>query len=325
MAISENRFGFATFYKEDGLYYFQFNDSTGEPIFFSHGYQSEKSRDNGIQVVIRNAGEEEHYERKKASGGQYYFILKSGNHQEIGRSRKFSSEKEREEKLTLLKAVNEEAPVYQAVPPLREKEAVNENHKEKARREEAKKMPRHKFSIIYYPDSDVWRIIHDLSGDSRQFGSCNGQLIQEFLEAHLPAEKEQAPAYPERPAGKNLSPDRRKEIQETIDLIIRNAEGEEISNFATTGQFREMEVLLKEENPLITEPYDAEVKAKSLEDNRTIVIGKVQGREWKDQRVQIPLSRGDMLQPGMYRITVSVDQPEAGRHYAGSKLIMLDA
>ena len=70
---SKNQPGFATFFKEDGLYYFQFNDTAGQPVLFSRGYQSDKSRDNGIKAVIRNASKEQRYETERTKSGKFYF------------------------------------------------------------------------------------------------------------------------------------------------------------------------------------------------------------------------------------------------------------
>ncbi|MEO1414553.1 MAG: DUF1508 domain-containing protein [Bacteroidota bacterium] len=73
---------------QNKLYYFHFNDVTGQPVIFSEGYSSGRSRDNGIKSVIKNGGLEDRYEIKEANG-QYYISLRAGNRQEIARSRSF--------------------------------------------------------------------------------------------------------------------------------------------------------------------------------------------------------------------------------------------
>ncbi|MEL6625090.1 MAG: DUF1508 domain-containing protein [Bacteroidota bacterium] len=73
---------------QNKLYYFHFNDAAGQPVIFSEGYSSGRSRDNGIKSVIKNGGLEDRYEIKEANG-QYYISLRAGNRQEIARSRSF--------------------------------------------------------------------------------------------------------------------------------------------------------------------------------------------------------------------------------------------
>jgi uncharacterized protein YegP (UPF0339 family) len=324
MKSSKNKYGFYTFSKEDGLYYFQLNDEMGEPILFSLGYQSGKSRDNGIKTVIRNAGDDQHYEIKKAPKGQFLFILKAGNHQEIGRSRIFGSQQEMEQKLKVLKALKKDTPVFNSMPASEEGEAIGPLPEKTFRQGEVQRMPRYKFSIIYYPDSEIWSIIHDLSGDSKQFGTYNGKLIEEFLRAHLPTGKPE-PAQLERPEGKAISPEQQKKVsRETIELKLRNVEGDEIGNFAKIDQFHEMEILLKEGTDIASQPYETEVLAKSFEANDTLVIGKIRDQLPKDNRLLIPLNRTHVLKPGMYRITALVHPRKEGNNYEGSKLVMLD-
>ncbi|MCI4670096.1 MAG: YegP family protein, partial [Bacteroidia bacterium] len=74
-------------------YYFHFNDEDGTAFFYSEGYKSDKSRDNGIRSVIKNSIKEAHYSDKKDEEG-LFFTLRAGNYQEIGRSKYFESEEE---------------------------------------------------------------------------------------------------------------------------------------------------------------------------------------------------------------------------------------
>ncbi|MEL6132172.1 MAG: DUF1508 domain-containing protein, partial [Bacteroidota bacterium] len=81
--------GFEAYRSEQNkLYYFHFNDASGQPTLFSEGYSSGRSRDNGIKSVIKNSGLAERYEIKEAAG-QYYISLRAGNRQEIARSKTF--------------------------------------------------------------------------------------------------------------------------------------------------------------------------------------------------------------------------------------------
>ena len=82
--------GLDAFKAASGLFYFHFNNEDGEPLLFSEGYSSARSRDNGIKSMIRNAGLENRFE-KREEGGKPYFIVRAGNRQEIGRSKLFDS------------------------------------------------------------------------------------------------------------------------------------------------------------------------------------------------------------------------------------------
>lgn len=326
MNPAKEKYGFSAFFKEDGMYYFQFNDEAGEPILFSHGYQSEKGRDSGIQAVIRNAADSRHYETEKTRKGQYFFILKSGNHQEVGRSRMFDTRAEMQEKLKLLKAVRNDTPVFDTALPPSEEKAAALTMENPSREEGAKKMPRHKFSIIYYPDSEVWSIIHDLTGDSKQFQACDGQVIEEFLISHVPG-AEPGTAQPKKPAAQGAAVKPEKVIREAVELKLLNAEGNQIDSFAKPSQFHEMEVLLKEGKAIPSLAYEAHVIIKSFEDRDTVLIGKAKGQAPKGNRILIPLGNTSYLKPGMYRITAAICQKKEGKevyNYEGDKLVMLE-
>jgi uncharacterized protein YegP (UPF0339 family) len=83
--------GFVFFQGEgDGQFYFYFNAPAGNTLFFSEGYESEKSRNAGHNSVLKNASITQRYTTIKKEP-PYFFILKAGNHKEIGRSCNFDS------------------------------------------------------------------------------------------------------------------------------------------------------------------------------------------------------------------------------------------
>lgn len=335
-----SRYGFATFFKEDGQYFFQFNDQKGLPIFYSHGYQSERSRDNGIQVAIRNAGEEERYERKQSKKGQHFFILKSGNNQEIGRSITFNSQSEMEGELNVMKGITKDVPIFDAAELALEKKIVEarsiaESLELPSTKElPIEKLPRYKFSIIYYPDSEMWAIKHDQSGNSKQFKPCDGKLIEDFLKAHLPAEKaraltttDPAIASPKAPTQEGIP--RRKDIaaEEEFELKLRSYRGEEVQHFAKVGNLGQMEILPKKRTTISNEIFEARVTAKPLGGAETVVIAEVKGQTPAYGRFLIPIYEANKLKPGMYRFTVNIHQGKEGEEvhdYSGSSLVMLN-
>ncbi|HFA49777.1 MAG TPA: DUF1508 domain-containing protein [Bacteroidetes bacterium] len=78
--------GFHRFFNaEQEEWYFGFNGEGGKTYLRSEGYTTEKARDNGISSVIKNAPLPERW-KSIEEGGEFFYILKAGNHQEIGRS-----------------------------------------------------------------------------------------------------------------------------------------------------------------------------------------------------------------------------------------------
>lgn len=341
MKPTEELFGFASFFKEDGGYFFQFNDKAGQPIFYSHGYQSERSRDNGIQATIRNAGEEKHFEKKKSGKGQYCFILRSGNNQEIGRSITFDTKAEMEEKLNVMKGITEDVPIFSRSEMAAKKEAaqaravVEPTELFSSRELPIEGLPRYKFSLIYYPDSDVWNIKHDQSGSTRQFKTYDGKRIEEFLKVHLPAEKARAVATssdpamaPSRATAQEGIPRKQDKVdEEQIELKLRSFRGEEARHFARTGNLGQLEILPKKERTVRPHVFDAKVTARSVERNETVVIAEVKAQKPAYGRFVIPINEANNLKPGIYRFTVAIHQGEKGEEahdYLGSSLVMLN-
>jgi uncharacterized protein YegP (UPF0339 family) len=77
---------------ESGLHYFAMVDKSGKVVLRSEGYTTAKSRDNGIESVMKNRDIEERWSQEKDEDGRYYMSLKAGNRQEIARTCPFGSE-----------------------------------------------------------------------------------------------------------------------------------------------------------------------------------------------------------------------------------------
>ena len=80
--------GFYSFFDENRQeYFFAYNDENGNTLLRSEGYKSAAARDNGIESVKKNAGNEARWKKETALNGKYhYYVLKAANHQEIARS-----------------------------------------------------------------------------------------------------------------------------------------------------------------------------------------------------------------------------------------------
>lgn len=76
---------------KDAQFYFRLTASNGQNILASEGYKSKDSCQNGIESVLKNAGNAAMYETREANNGKYYFVLKAGNNQVIGTSQMYAS------------------------------------------------------------------------------------------------------------------------------------------------------------------------------------------------------------------------------------------
>jgi len=81
---------------KDGQLYFNLKASNGETILTSEMYKSRASALNGIESVKKNSGEEKRYAKQVAKSGKFYFTLKAANHQVIGNSEMYDTEKSRD-------------------------------------------------------------------------------------------------------------------------------------------------------------------------------------------------------------------------------------
>lgn len=75
----------------DGAFYFNLTARNGQVILSSQGYASKQSLEQAIESVKKNASETARFELREASDNSPYFVLKSGNHEIIGKSEMYSS------------------------------------------------------------------------------------------------------------------------------------------------------------------------------------------------------------------------------------------
>ncbi len=78
---------------KDGQTYFNLKASNGEVILTSEMYKTKASALNGIESVKKNSAEPKRYEKKISKNGKHHFSLKAGNHQIIGTSEMYETEK----------------------------------------------------------------------------------------------------------------------------------------------------------------------------------------------------------------------------------------
>jgi uncharacterized protein YegP (UPF0339 family) len=85
---------------KNGEYYFNLLASNNEIILTSETYKAKASAKNGIESVKRNSQLDERFVRKEGKSGKPFFVLKARNHEVIGRSESYESERARENGIT---------------------------------------------------------------------------------------------------------------------------------------------------------------------------------------------------------------------------------
>lgn len=343
-----DQYGFSMVFKADEKYYFQFSDTDGEPLLFSKGYNSEKNCKEGMQAIIHAAREKEQYEINETKKEKHYFTLKSKNQKEICRSRMFDTLDELEERMELLIGIDENIPQYgvmdsavkSKIETLEEKAKTNKDiettprtikakDKQASESEDMEKMPRYKFSVIYYPDSKVWMVKNDFSGGSTKMDNFDGQKIEAFIKTQLPADELEtptAPLQPERaPAKKSMALPQKPALQE-INLLIRTHQGELIQGFADIGSIAKIELISNLSGDVPPVAFDITVMAKSLKSNQTAIIGLANKQELVHGQLVVPIHGGYSLERGPYRFSVDVTQILDGEQvsvYSGNQLVIM--
>lgn len=87
----------------EGRFRFVLKAGNGETILSSELYKSKGSAEAGIASVQANCTTEDRYERKTASNGKSFFNLKAANHQVIGTSQMYASERSRDSGIASVK------------------------------------------------------------------------------------------------------------------------------------------------------------------------------------------------------------------------------
>ncbi|QEE25850.1 DUF1508 domain-containing protein [Rhodanobacter glycinis] len=87
---------FTLFTGKNGEIYFNLKAGNGEIILKSEGYRDKGGAQNGIESVRKNAVDASRFEKKTSVNGKFHFNLKAANHQVIGSSEMYESERSRD-------------------------------------------------------------------------------------------------------------------------------------------------------------------------------------------------------------------------------------
>ncbi|HRO45790.1 YegP family protein [Agriterribacter sp.] len=104
---------FVTKTGSNGEYYFNLVAGNGQVILSSEGYTTTAARQNGIDSVKKNAGDDARYEKLTAKNGKPYFNLKASNGQVIGKSQMYENESGRDNGIASVKSNAPDAPVVE--------------------------------------------------------------------------------------------------------------------------------------------------------------------------------------------------------------------
>ena len=88
---------------KNGEFYFNLLAGNGEVILTSEMYKAKASAKNGIASVKKNSGVEGRFEKRNSKNGQFFFVLKAANHEVIGKSEMYPTEKPCENGITSVK------------------------------------------------------------------------------------------------------------------------------------------------------------------------------------------------------------------------------
>jgi uncharacterized protein YegP (UPF0339 family) len=185
------------------------------------------------------------------------------------------------------------------------------------RSESAENMPRYKFSIIYYPDSKIWILKNDFSGHSQKLKNCDGRQIQRFLMESLPAEhQEKVEPKVAAPTVKSREPEKkkpRKKMPRKVEMSIQARDGSKIEEVTKRRKLQNVEVALAQMTEGQEGLFEGQVEAKSLQDNRKVVVGKVTKQRPTEGRFVIPIRMASNLKPGLYLFKANIYKEQKGK------------
>ncbi len=348
--------GIELFFKKD-KYYFQYLNKDGEPIFFSHGYSSESAREKGIEAFIRACREEAHYHPKKTKKKRHFFELKSGNNKKLGRSAQFDSDEDMQEAIDLIRDTpydvprfqqreaedqkkNSEEPVAQEVRKEKEAAPGKQNIQEDAgddSRSEAgprEKMPRYRFSVTYYPDSQRWTVKHEPSGKALQLDHCNGAEMEAFLTSFVPSEAVEATSSEAASAGLKSAPVQAKpaplpsseQLSMSYNWFTHAGEKLRMKGVANRKQVGGIQIFLDKPVPSPGKRAEIQLDIQSITHPSKAVTIPSRAVPPYSTSLYVPLPEVYQLDPGMYRLHLVFQytgEGEKPRKLESSDLVML--
>lgn len=333
---SVKKTGFVLFQSsEDDLYYFQFNDENGEPMFFSGGHGVVSRRDKNLESVKKYAAIPKMYKVLK-EGKQFYFILRAGNYLEIGRSKAYSNNSEMKKAMKYFSEnAAETQPKTSSKSPAK---AMKKETKKRVDQSDEQFALKYSYQIHLYPNSEGnqinGRIINARTERKMAFNGLNGQAITEFMKedliGNMPSLSLTSPTEENSPTpGSEKVKSSPKGIaitdpSENLTLKILNKKTGKASNNLLRDAYYDLQVSLKENTKtkaLKTKkelPFELSIKA---------ITGSNFSNIWTEN---LEISSEGMLRltslpripyPGIYRMTVKSQNTESGKILSGNSVV----
>lgn len=179
--------------KDDGLYYFHFNDAKGQAVLFSKSYATARTRTARCNTLRKRMSIRSSYV-KKAVNGSYYIAVLGENREELARSKAFETQKSRDllfEKLQKGDTANGAAKRVDLSPkkpgkPTRKKEEQDPEPPKDKNAQQA----RYRFNITFRKAADKTplsgEIQFPISEEKSSFQGFDLDTIRQFITQHLP-------------------------------------------------------------------------------------------------------------------------------------------
>lgn len=84
---------FEIFKDKAGEFRFRLKATNGQIILASEGYKAKTGAQNGIASVKKNSKSSDRFEKKEGKKRKSYFVLKAANHQVVGTSETYETDK----------------------------------------------------------------------------------------------------------------------------------------------------------------------------------------------------------------------------------------
>lgn len=346
----------AIIFREDGQYYFTVTDTaTEEQLLYSKAFEHEDHCARAARNLIESESNDRRFEIKQTQKGQFYFVLKLNGNKETGRSPLLDSSDLVKKRMGILKKMgldtevvhpgNEQeaqnAPVEPTkLPPTPPQKTKLEIHTADANGDDSGQMLRYKFTIIFYPNSGLWTLKNDFSSETEQLKDCDGTLIERFLRAQLPLQKETEvapqqnqpisqdnPPIPQPTLAAEL-PEKAvpQKSPEILDLIVVDKLGNPLGSNYLLMPNEFFSIYVESPNGILDGVFDVQLTIKSIADASNSVSGTIYYLVAERGRLFIPVSNTPVMQPGTYMVTAQLSRSKqfpVVLDYYGSRLIVL--
>jgi uncharacterized protein YegP (UPF0339 family) len=326
------KFGFETFrHPKDKMYYFHFNDTKGKAVLYSQAYRDKKSRDHGLQSVLDNIKQSDRYLKHESPEGKHFLVLKAGNNHEIARSREFENRREMTAMLELLssfdpttveKYITEVKLPAKSQPSEAPSRSASKSTKRKAVSED---MPRFRFNLTYYPDSEVWILKNNFPEEkSITLKALDGEKISTFIESQMP-EKVAVAKGPRKSPQKTKGPSLPSDFIRA--LMLKTTDGKLKKRMVPKNKLSRV-VMDLADNKLFNKKvvnFDAKIFAESVRDHKKMLIGELIERLPQGKQLEVPVI-SDFLKRGIYRLTAELsirDEEKQIEALDSSQIIMV--